>query len=78
MSVDMDNMAENVDVRRAVLRDRTCVGGHDKVYSSVVLTAYPAILTWICRRCLAEGAEREGVPPSDEYERLKRRKESAP
>ena len=53
--------------------ENPCV--HDKVYSDRVLATFPAQVPWICRRCGAEGVDREPMPKDlGEYDRMKREK----
>lgn len=57
-------------------REKSICAEHDKVYSPVVLLSYPPQHKWICRKCGAEGIDTIGEYADDEYERLKREKQS--
>ena len=49
---------------------------HDKVYKDFIFATFPSQRPWICRKCGAEGMDRDTLPKDfGEYDRLKREKE---
>lgn len=55
----------------------TKVHQHDKVYANTMLASYPPQIPWVCRECLAKGADRVeyGDTNNHEYNELLRKAE---
>lgn len=46
---------------------------HEKVYSNSVLTCYPPIRQWICRKCGGLGQEQDEIEQGESYDDLMRK-----